>query len=855
MDKNIRDTRALLDSDNSSDSIVEVVSGVEGTVTIAVPSNEAGIDGTNNVTANTSNISNSKEDCPNSKNVDDNDAKKEYDEASDIPSLVDASDAEDTQSNTSESITSSPLFEETTKEDEFQGGNENDVKEPKPSDEVDYEKEEEEDDDEGEEIQTKDDIEGLGVTTGEPATSVNTIRTSNQGTKFDSISLQEQQQEQDVENDQTQKEQDHEGSVALVACKYQYSNIFEKYIAYVTEFLTCSSPTLCTSSNSCFHGISSTSPIQTQTDGGSDSDTDQQLQILQTCIEIDILNLMGCSAEGAQHLIDSLGQSLFCNQCQCSTQVDNKKNGILGTCKQCDRSNMGTSENRPKIRNRNVYVRQKALHRIRRLRQGGLSRHFSLAPVSTFLEEEMSSIDVNQTKVDVDNAQKQRKARRGSLIPLSKRPKSLSDDTRQTSFGANATALYESTVFATRSDDYISMDDDEEEDDTNMSNKRLSQQQQQQQQQQQHNKNMSSVFGSILDNQIFNGIFPKSCLRQTSQNNDARVIPDLYYDSDPGIHYNHPSIDQSELRKAVFSKKSTRRSKTVGVIDNVASDLQRLEMDMLVGKKGLIASLDILSFDVNDSNAISSLMKELITSNFSFIWHPNNTVKDGSVLAGESTRNATPHRIKAWFEMGSCLKKALIQPKFVWRRNDSVTFVSRQSKMKSIQKPEYVELLNIVRIITPTKVDRNIHPFVKLDCSFIIVTNNDEEALFETATKDERDKFLFAFKLMVARLASKIIVGDKDVFDEFFTPLGMSRRTRKKRRKRQLRSKKSNDSSITSSSSSSMMTMRGIKEEDDGDGGSDRFSVTSEMSGFSKSIIGTVEEEGNRRDELWGGMM
>ena len=51
-----------------------------------------------------------------------------------------------------------------------------------------------------------------------------------------------------------------------------------------------------------------------------------------------------------------------------------------------------------------------------------------------------------------------------------------------------------------------------------------------------------------------------------------------------------------------------------------------------------------------------------------------------------------------------------------------------------------------------------------------------EDYLFEAATQDERDKFVFAFKVMVARLASKIIVGDKDVFDEFFTPLGVAKK-------------------------------------------------------------------------------
>ena len=157
--------------------------------------------------------------------------------------------------------------------------------------------------------------------------------------------------------------------------------------------------------------------------------------------------------------------------------------------------------------------------------------------------------------------------------------------------------------------------------------------------------------------------------------------------------------------------------------------------------------------------------------------------------------------------------------------------------MKSIHKPESIELLNIVRIVAPAEIDRQKHPFVKKDCAFYIITNTEEEALFETATKDERDKFLFVFKLMVARLASKIIVGDKDVFDEFFTPLGAAKREKKKRK--QIRRNKFRSDAIR---------MSGVKQSTE----SDSFSVSSETTGFSKVFIGTVEEESQRKDELWG---
>ncbi len=163
-------------------------------------------------------------------------------------------------------------------------------------------------------------------------------------------------------------------------------------------------------------------------------------------------------------------------------------------------------------------------------------------------------------------------------------------------------------------------------------------------------------------------------------------------------------------------------------------------------------------------------------------------------------------------------------------------------KVKSIHMPESIELLNIVRIVVPKEIDRQLHPFVKKESAFTIVTNAEEEYLFEAATQDERDKFVFAFKVMVARLASKIIVGDKDVFDEFFTPLGVVRKKKKKRRRKRDRKRGTMNSGV-------------IFMDEVGDVGSDSFSVSSEASStsnFCTVIVGSVEEESHRKDELWG---
>ena len=93
--------------------------------------------------------------------------------------------------------------------------------------------------------------------------------------------------------------------------------------------------------------------------------------------------------------------------------------------------------------------------------------------------------------------------------------------------------------------------------------------------------------------------------------------------------------------------------------------------------------------------------------------------------------------------------------------------------INAIQRPDGIELLDIVRILKLHQWSNRLsHSFVKLSHSFSILTNTGEEYLFELASEEERNKFVFSFKLLIARLASKIIVGDKDVFEEFFSPQG-----------------------------------------------------------------------------------
>ncbi len=376
-------------------------------------------------------------------------------------------------------------------------------------------------------------------------------------------------------------------------------SVFEKSIDYVTEFFSCSTPNIAVSENTNSTDAGSGSQGNTAR-GEVGSELEFQIQKLQTCIEIDILNIMGCSAEGAQQLIDSLGQSICCQQCQCSTMGSNAK-----LCQRCSPTNTDSTLNRPKIRNRNVYVRSKATRRIQRLREGGLSRHFSLSPVYTFLAEEIDVVHEESAprKATSEESETGKKPDSGKrLIPLSKRPKSLSGDKRQTSLGGCSTSSqYEPTILATRSYDFSINNEFDEEDEINTYKREVQ-------------SDTCARIGSVVGERLLSRIFQTSRDQRNSVASEDEQIPDdLYYDSDPGTHVGSVIGDKSELRKVV-AKGSHGRSKSVGIVDGITADLRLFETNLFATKKSFLETLDIYTFDINDSAAISLLIKVRIVA-------------------------------------------------------------------------------------------------------------------------------------------------------------------------------------------------------------------------------------------------
>lgn len=144
---------------------------------------------------------------------------------------------------------------------------------------------------------------------------------------------------------------------------------------------------------------------------------------------------------------------------------------------------------------------------------------------------------------------------------------------------------------------------------------------------------------------------------------------------------------------------------------------------------------------------------------FALTWHPR---------VSAHTKSYSPIRVKAWIELGTQLRSRLIQPKLVWKIMTELELETAKCSLSNVGLRK-VELLDIVKVLDPNKVDRSKYPFAKRSTSFIIRTTS-ECFMFETLSQVEKDKIIAGLKLTIARLGSKIVMEDESILDEFFSP-------------------------------------------------------------------------------------
>lgn len=126
-----------------------------------------------------------------------------------------------------------------------------------------------------------------------------------------------------------------------------------------------------------------------------------------------------------------------------------------------------------------------------------------------------------------------------------------------------------------------------------------------------------------------------------------------------------------------------------------------------------------------------------------------------------------PAAVHAWIEHGSYMRGGIIQPRLMWQEscgkeeNDGERFVLNKLAFHSL------DLLDICKVFATKVIDRSVYPLAKRSRCLIIRTSS-QELLFEAENTQERDEFVQSLKILVAKLASLIIVGDKKILREFF---------------------------------------------------------------------------------------
>jgi hypothetical protein len=157
-----------------------------------------------------------------------------------------------------------------------------------------------------------------------------------------------------------------------------------------------------------------------------------------------------------------------------------------------------------------------------------------------------------------------------------------------------------------------------------------------------------------------------------------------------------------------------------------------------------------------DEDTIVQIVQQMTNERLTLIGHPTQR-------KGEPNRS--PVCVKMWIESGVCLiDGTFILPKLSWAKYEGQSASSRRIKQT---EPQKLELLDVCRIHTADIIDRRRHPFAVARRSFLIETQS-EAFMFEAQTTEECDRIVFGLKLLIARLASLLMLRDGRAAEEFF---------------------------------------------------------------------------------------
>jgi len=218
----------------------------------------------------------------------------------------------------------------------------------------------------------------------------------------------------------------------------------------------------------------------------------------------------------------------------------------------------------------------------------------------------------------------------------------------------------------------------------------------------------------------------------------------LYYDSDP-----------EDSRERTF-RKGPREVMARREEEDIRSRVKRREaLDILdttrfgLGRRWRRAGQDVLS------DIIEATKNEKIT----LLWHPTKN--------SESNGNMPPVCVNIWVESGIYLTDgSFLLPKLSWLPAHEKNLENRVMNI-SDRNPGSLDLLDVCRVKECETIDRDLYPLANTERCFVIQTQN-ARYIFEAQSKQERGRVVNGLKLVIARLASLLMLKDLRAVDEFF---------------------------------------------------------------------------------------
>eukprot|EP00339_Tiarina_fusa_P000837 CAMPEP_0116996638 /NCGR_PEP_ID=MMETSP0472-20121206/379_1 /TAXON_ID=693140 ORGANISM="Tiarina fusus, Strain LIS" /NCGR_SAMPLE_ID=MMETSP0472 /ASSEMBLY_ACC=CAM_ASM_000603 /LENGTH=908 /DNA_ID=CAMNT_0004695329 /DNA_START=261 /DNA_END=2987 /DNA_ORIENTATION=- len=219
---------------------------------------------------------------------------------------------------------------------------------------------------------------------------------------------------------------------------------------------------------------------------------------------------------------------------------------------------------------------------------------------------------------------------------------------------------------------------------------------------------------------------------------------EVFYDSDPEYsreraHRNGPRRVVAEMENIDTSRQHEMRQEALGGI----------------GMNRLMLNRRWKKFD---DDIITEVIENMKNETMTLMWHPTQT---------KMNQSQSPVCVKARIESGVYLiDGTFLLPKLAWipLHEDEL-----QAKQLNIGKemPESLDLLDVCRVRECDEINRELHPFARTERSFIVQTQSGLH-LFETESKQERNRLVVGLKLVIARLASLLMLRDLRAVDEFF---------------------------------------------------------------------------------------